>query len=309
LTGALWYAIASIRSGEFLGGDSVVGLVCGIAAALIIIFEMLLWPRKALRRLRLAPAKHWMAAHIWFGLACLPLAMLHAGCQVPNSMLAITLMIALLLAVISGVYGLVLQNILPSWMLRHLPAETIYSQINYVSQQAVEDAHRLLLAVCGPDPARSPEEMGQHRASAADASLAEPGVPQAVVVGAVRTTGNVRGRVLRTTAVLASKEDASILWDAFRALRPFLLRGASAGGPVADTRNADRWFDLLRRSCTPAGHEILNALQQLCDQRRQFDVQRRVHYWLHGWIPLHVGLSVAVVILLAAHIITALKYL
>ena len=46
----------------------------------------------------------------------------------------------------------------------------------------------------------------------------------------------------------------------------------------------------------------------MCDQRRQFDTQQTVHRWLHTWLPVHIGLSVAVTILLAAHIWTALKY-
>ena len=49
-------------------------------------------------------------------------------------------MVLFVLTIASGLYGLVIQNVLPRWMLRNLPRETIYDQIDFVSEQAVEDA-------------------------------------------------------------------------------------------------------------------------------------------------------------------------
>lgn len=64
----------------------------------------------------------------------------------------------------------------------------------------------------------------------------------------------------------------------------------------------------LKRACDPTCAEIINALEEYCDQRRQFDVQKRLHHWLHSWLPFHIGLSVAVSVLLVFHVITALRY-
>ena len=75
-----WYLLVGFRSGawHWPGGSSPPGLTFGVAGGSIIIFEMLLWPRKSLwRGLRLGRTKTWMMAHIWLGLLTFPLLLLH----------------------------------------------------------------------------------------------------------------------------------------------------------------------------------------------------------------------------------------
>ncbi|MEE2934905.1 MAG: hypothetical protein VYA84_02800 [Planctomycetota bacterium] len=295
-----YYAEECREAGRLVGGGSASGLLCGIFAGLVIVFEMLLWPRKALRRLRLFPTKYWLTAHIWFGIAALPLAIVHSGFHL-GGWLPMTFLVLFVLTIVSGLYGLAVQKILPRWMLRNLPAETIYSQIDYVSEQAVEDVRQLLVTACG------------RPASASNIDLVEePQVDlvkaQSVVVGAVRQAGKTRGRTLQTRRVADAEVDREALWSAFEEIRPFLLVGAASQTPVTDPQYASRWFRRLRGVTGRESETIIDTLQELCDQRRQFDTQRTVHRWLHGWLPVHIGLSIAVTILLAAHIWTALKY-
>lgn len=297
--GAGWYASEAVAAGRWLGGGSAPGLVCGLLAGGVIVFEMLLWPRKLLRRLRLIPTKYWMAAHLWWGLASLPLAIIHSGFHWGGPLPA-TFMVLFVLAILTGVYGLVIQNILPRWMLRHLPAETIYNQIDYVSQQTVEDARGLVLAACGPPPSERGRVDLEHEQIESDADT--------VVVGAVRKAGRTGGRTLQTRRVVAAREDNPALWNAFNEVRPFLLHGHEAASPVADPQRAAQWFARLRSACSDSAGEVIDALEGFCDQRRQFDVQRTVHRWLHAWIPVHIGISVAVTVLLVAHVWTALLY-
>lgn len=301
-----WHFIASASQEDWLGGGSLVGLVIGTVAAVIILFEMFLWPRKLLRRFRLIAAKHWMAAHIWFGLACFPLASIHSGYHWGGP-LTITLMILLALVTFSGIYGLWMQNTIPAWMLRNLPAETIYSQIDYVSQQTVADLRRLLSVACGPAPNIS-QDGESTRSSAPATPLGTDLEGEAVVVGAVRELGRTRGRTIRTATISTNREDAEVLWNAFLEIEPFLLQGQKAGGPVQDRMRVLAWFDLLRHSCHDSSNDIIMALQSACDQRHQFDIQRKVHWWLHGWLPIHLGLSIGLSILLVAHIVAALRY-
>lgn len=300
-----WYLVAAVIAGDWPGGASPVGLFSGVLAGAVIAFEMLLWPRKYFRRLRLGQAKYWLAAHIWLGLACLPLAIVHSGFHLGGT-LPTTLMVLLTLTVLSGVYGLLVQNFLPGWMLRHVPAETIYSQIDHVAEQAAADARRLLSAACGADP-MLPND-GRGGADAEPFSREANPEGQAVVVGAVREVGRSRGRSLQTQTVYSHREDAEILWTAFRDIEPFLLKGKVAGGPVAVPLQARRWFERLRRSCHDASGSVIDTLEALCEQRSQLDVQRRLHGWLHGWIPIHVALSVALTVLLIAHVWTAIKF-
>mgnify|MGYP003673354083 CR=1 FL=1 len=295
----IYYWLESSQANRWVGGGSRAGLLCGIAAGSIIVFEMLLWPRKALRRLRLIPAKYWMAAHLWFGLASLPLAIVHCGFHL-GGWLPATFMVLFVLCILSGIYGLIVQNILPRWMLRNLPGETIYNQIDYVSQQTVEDARRLLLSACGrriggPDDADEEREFEAVKAGA-------------IVVGAVRQSGKTRGRVLETRQFASTNTDGPALWNALDEIQPFLLHGNEAKTPVNDRQRASVWFDRLRSACGEESGSIVNIFESFCDQRRQFDTQSTVHRWLHSWIPIHIGLSVAVTVLLAAHVWTALKY-
>ena len=300
----------SMQADEWLGGGSRAGLLCGVFAGLIIAFEMLLWPRKALRRLRLGPTRYWMAAHIWFGLASLPLAIFHCGFHL-GGLLPTTFMVVFVLTILSGVYGLAMQNFLPGWMLRNLPYETIYSQIDYVSEQTVNDARRLLNKACGRDVNQTTGEdegrVGLQEAleMADDMEAARSAT---VVVGAVRQAGRTSGRTFETRQVPNAREDGAALWNAFREIKPFLLRGKDVSSPVTDRPKSVLWFQRLRSACNETAVPVIDSLEQMCDQRRQFDAQQTVHRWLHNWIPIHIGLSVAVSVLLAAHIFTALKY-
>ncbi len=293
-----WYVAASLRVERWLGGGSASGLACGLAAGLVIAFEMLLWPRKYFRRLRLIPARQWMAAHIWLGLASVPLAIVHSGFNLGGT-LPMILMILFLLTALSGVYGLILQNVIPKWTLRLLPAETIYSQIDHVAEQSLQDLRQALVATCGTRNRVDNESLES-----------EPAMPiqTSIVVGAVREIGLVRGRTLRTQTVVRHTEDREVLWNALEEIEPFLAKGKKSNSPLSRPGEAIRWFSGLRRACSSNSEAVIASMEQCYMQRRQFDLQSQLHHWLHGWLPIHVGLSVAVSILLVVHIITALKY-
>ncbi len=299
-----WYLIASWQAHEWLGGGSAAGISCGIAAGVVIAFEMLLWPRKFLRRFRFIRARHWLLAHVYFGLASLPLAILHTGFHWGGN-LPTLFIVLFILTIFSGVYGLILQNVLPRFMLRQVPAETIYSQIEFVSARTVDDLHGALRVACGASPFEQPADAIEQAEEDADGG--KPGA-SAVIVGAVREVGRVRGRTISTATLTAAKEDHKTLWVAFREMQPYLIEGKQVRSPLRDDLDAQRWFIALRKSCHPGSEQVIALLEQARNQRRQFDVQRSIHRWLHAWIPFHVGLSVAVTILLIAHVWTALKY-
>jgi hypothetical protein len=49
-------------------------------------------------------------------------------------------------------------------------------------------------------------------------------------------------------------------------------------------------------------------MEELCERRRQLNVQRRLHFWLHNWLWLHLPLSLALLALLVGHVFWALRY-
>lgn len=310
-----WYVQARIETGTWLGGASLPGLVCGVVAAAIILFEMLLWPRKWLRAWRLLPARHWMAAHLWFGMATLPLAYIHCGFHL-GGMLPSLLMTLFTLTILSGLIGWMLQNVLPRIMLGQLPAETIYNQIDVVSRQNLDDLRALLVttlgersAESGPRPGEATSPNSSHPVSLPDAdSDYRVRRPSAIVIGAVRGAGRVRGRTLRTTHLTADSRYAHRLWEVFDQVHDYILEGQRTRSPMAEPGKASAFFASLRSECGPGCADLISAFEEYCRQRRQFDLQKKLTLWLHGWLPLHIGLSVAVSILLVAHVVTALKY-
>lgn len=125
------------------GGSSPPGFTFGILGGLIILFEMLLVPRKYLwRGRRLGRTKHWMTAHLWLGLIVLILLLLHGDFHFSpsRSTLAAVLMWLLVAVFVSGVWGAVVQTVLPRLLLGRVPAETIYSQIDHVIDQYRDEA-------------------------------------------------------------------------------------------------------------------------------------------------------------------------
>jgi hypothetical protein len=55
-------------------------------------------------------------------------------------------------------------------------------------------------------------------------------------------------------------------------------------------------------------HDAARDLGDIAAERRDLAVQRRLHHWLHGWLLLHVPLTAAMLVLLAAHVVVALRY-
>ncbi|MGL6095405.1 MAG: hypothetical protein ACRC7O_06355 [Fimbriiglobus sp.] len=150
--GAVGWYLAEYAAGTRLpGGSSRVGLVLGTVGAGIIAFEMLLWPRKrfpGVRTLPLGRTKHWMAAHIWLGLLCVPLAVLHTGFRFGGP-LTTGLMAVFFVVIASGIWGLFLQQTLPRRMLDAVPDEVPAAEIDRVLAVHAAEFARKLAADCG----------------------------------------------------------------------------------------------------------------------------------------------------------------
>lgn len=303
LVAAMFYGWSALGAEQWPGGRSVPGLIFGALGSLIILFELALWPRKwkYVRAWRvLQRTQHWMRAHIWLGLLSVPLVVMHTG-FVWGGWLSCLLAMLYLVVITSGIYGLVLQNVIPRILLHDIPAETIYSQIPQVCNLLVEDADALIHAACGWEPA------------ALTTAVTPPGEEDVssvlMLVGAVRQVGRFQGNAVQTQVQDARIAGAALVSNVYRdKIRPFLERGPGASSDLGYEGRAREFFDELRTRLSPDSHSVANALESWCSQRRQFHLQARLHWWLHSWLNVHLPLSIALVILLAAHIFYALKY-
>jgi hypothetical protein len=247
-----------------------------------------------------------MTAHIWLGLLTLPLLLLHGGFHfdVSRSALAAVLMWLLVLVVGSGVFGLVVQNILPRLMLEWVPAETIYSQIGHILDQYRAEADRLVAVTCGQSPVDGlGDAVGSGPSDLAGASLSF------VSVGTMRQAGRVQGKVVEVGVRTVYVPQSEPLFAFYRdQVAPYLNAKSGTRLLLGSPRRAAPLFQALKTALNPAAHPVVDRLADLCDQRRQFDLQARLHGWLFTWLGIHVALSTALVILMIVHIVLALKY-
>lgn len=131
--------------------SSPLGIFCGFVGGAIVIFEMLILPRKWFRSKRWGTTRGWMRLHIWLGLICLPVIVIHGGFGFGGWLPSVTM--ALFLAVTaSGVWGLIMQQWLPQKLLAEIPGETVASQINYLGDYHAEEADRLVTALVTVPP-------------------------------------------------------------------------------------------------------------------------------------------------------------
>jgi hypothetical protein len=260
------------------------GVACGLLGGAIVLFEMALLPRKWLRGRRLGATKRWMRLHVWLGLVCLPVLLVHAGFGFGGPLTTVTL--ALFLAVTaSGVWGLVMQQWLPQKILADVPAETVSSQVDFTGDCHAEEALRLVAALTeadgdfGPAPAAG---------AAPAATLTRAGArAEPVVTG--RTAADLRG-------------------FADRALLPYLRAGRRSRSPLASRAEVERRFARFRELTPDEARPALDRLEALCDLRRQWDLLLRLQAWLDNWLLVHLPLAVALTGLMAVHAARALKY-
>jgi len=295
----LWYLCWSFGASEWPGGASLPGFIFGVVGGFICIFEMLLWVRKKVRVWRIGRAQVWMRAHIWLGLLSVPLLVMHSGFRLGGE-LAAWLMILFLVVIASGIWGLIFQQLLPKKLLSEVPAETIYSQIDYVVEQMSREAEHLVVATCGSRPGEFVARINAGEAPEGSGFL---------TVGAVRSAGKVQGKVLQTIVPSAPVPGTEVLRDFYHeTIEPFLRPRRDMHSKLSSALQAEILFRNLRTNLDPSAHDAVNALEGLCEQRRQFDVQARLYFWLHCWLWVHFPLSVALILLMFVHAFKASMY-
>jgi hypothetical protein len=95
----------------------------GVLGAALFAFAIALGLRKRYLRLPLGSMSAWTTAHLWLGGAAFAVGLWHARFR-PGSALGASLLVALLLVVVSGVVGVVMQSIVPRLMTSRLPDES-----------------------------------------------------------------------------------------------------------------------------------------------------------------------------------------
>ena len=283
------YAIYSSMSVRGPSGGSAVGLIYGSVGYALMLFAGLLGLRKKFPIMRVGRTTTWMRGHLWMGLLSFPLILFHAAFSLGAGALTRALMVLFIIVVLSGLLGAVLQHFIPRLMTERVQLETIYEQIDAVRVQLLEEAEKIVADL----------------SSALEGDLSSIGEKQRAVAASAGT----RGGLTVASGLGASDRTNDIVREFFRAeVRPFLLQTSSRPGPLADKDQASGMFGQLRVQTPRNLWPKLEDLENLCDEKRGLDRQRRMHHFLHGWLLVHIPLSYALLALGAIHAVFALRY-
>jgi hypothetical protein len=243
-----------------------------------------------------------MRAHIWLGLLCVPLVVVHSGLRL-GGLWTTVLAVNFGVVIVSGIVGLLLQQWLPRKMTEEVAEETIYSQIGPVMRSHAIEMARMIDDVCGLPPKNKPtavERLGS------DAQSEAAPVYRSEVI---QRSGRIRGPVVTTRSVVDPIEGAEPMRTFFREEAvDYLLKGSASGSLLCSAAASETRFRNLRDGLPAATRPVVEQLERQCSRRRQLDRQSRLHFWLHSWILVHMPLSVSLLILLVVHVISAWRY-
>ena len=96
-------------------GGTPLGLAFGAISLGIFVFAALLSLRKKIPLWRVGTVQRWLRAHIWLTFLTIPLVILHSGFRLGGPMTTL-LMVLYAIVMVSGVYGLGLQHLMPRLM-------------------------------------------------------------------------------------------------------------------------------------------------------------------------------------------------
>jgi hypothetical protein len=203
------------------------------------------------------------------------MVLLHAGFQ-GGGALTYVLMILTIVVGVSGLVGAALQHVLPRMLTREVPLETVFEQIPHIREQMREEGEKLVAAAMAPPKATK-------------AAAADGGVATATVA----------------PAATASMQPLENFWET--QLAPFLIE-PNGSSMLASGVGSEAAFRRLRTMLPAQVHPTIASLEGLAEEARQLQRQQMIHYWLHGWLFLHVPLSYALLALATLHAWRAWRY-
>ena len=306
--GVVAYLAEAWSSPQGARGGSGIGLMFGVVGFGFMLYAAALGARKRVPTWRLGRAKAWMRGHLWLGLLALPMILFHGGFRFGGTLTRV-LMCLLILTVASGVYGALLQSWIPKRMTAEVALETIYDEIGHVRGLLREEADRAVEALCGDlGVARKAEEEGQ-RAGGFTALR-----PIAASAAPLRTSAAVSAGASAAVApateiVLLTEAESAPLWAFYLGeMRTFLENPGRRGQRLTDAARAASVFANLRTVLPAAAGGAVGDLEEICGEARQLLRQERMHRWLHGWLLVHIPLSLALIVLGAVHAVMALRW-
>jgi len=254
-------------------GGTRVGLLFGTAALLIFLFAAALGARKKKPLLRIGRVELWLKAHIWFTILTIPLVGFHCGWSwgSPHTTM---LLILYIIVMVTGFFGLAMQQFMPALMKERLPQEVVYEQIPHIRKRLIEVAEAMRKDVAKAEEGAAPKEK--------KADAVEPTADD-----------------ITSADTLCEFLDAEVL--------PYLRLKNGANHRLGRQRESDDSFRLAKLNVAPNWFPRVEEMQAWCDERRRTDLQTRLQHWLHGWLIIHVPVSLFLIVVTLWHAVVAVK--
>jgi hypothetical protein len=260
-------------------GGTVMGILYGSVGFGFMIFAGLLSLRKRFPVWRMGRAQTWMRGHLWLGLISYAIILLHSGFSFGHGALTFWMMVLFTVVIGSGLVGAALQHYMPQMITQMVPMETIYGDSAHVLRDLQEEAERIVADICGPVVAQN--------AAAASAT----------------------GMSISTLVQVMDKAATAEMQRFYeQEMLPYLKQAGARGSVLANNNASAGTFKNLRTLLPVTVHEALNDLENICYEKRQIDLQARLHRILHGWLFVHIPLSYALLVMGAIHAVVALRY-
>ena len=284
--GGLLYVPYALLSVTGVSGGSTAGLAYAGVGSAMMVFAVLLGVRKRYRIWRLGRATSWMRGHLWLGFLSFPFILFHAGFQLGNGALSRILMVLFLVVFVSGIAGAVLQHFMPRAITERVPMETVFDQIDHVVDQLVDEATHLA------------SEIGRE----VELEIARETAAQQLLDAPAKTK--------RTGGALVPDERVSNQVAAFfqSEIKPYLKARRTNKYLLDDPVRASAAFQQLKVLVPPSLAGKFDDLENICEEKRELERQRRLHNILHGWLLFHIPASYALILLGAVHAVMALRY-
>lgn len=274
-------------------GRSWPGMMFGVGGTLMMLFAGALTLRKKTVRWRFGSLASWLRAHIWIGLLSVPMILFHAAFRW-GGWLEMALWLTLAVIIVSGIVGLVLQNLLPRTMKLQLSHEAIPDQFGEVCRQLVREADEKVIAQCTPAVMEALIQRSSDLPKSTNGSR------------------NVKADSAKAKTELAIAKTESPLDRLARfhveTVRPYLTAASVRNPQLASNEQAHLLFDQERWNLPEACHATVDVLEELYQKRSELARQMRLYRVLHLWLRIHVPCSIVLLVLTAIHIVASLFY-
>jgi hypothetical protein len=275
-------------------GGTPLGLIFGTLALLIFLFAAALGIRKKKRLWRIGNVQLWLRAHIWLSIITIPLVLFHCGFAA-GGLHTTALLIVYALVMVSGFFGLALQQFMPRLMKELLPQEVVYEQIPHIRHRIYDAALELRRDL---------------RAAARATPAAAAAAPSPAAASADASAGTAAAVAAPPAAAAEEDPSPQLLGDFLdEEALPYLRARRGDRRRLGDHKTATDLFRLLKLSVSEKWQPKVETLQQWCNDRREMDLQLRLHHWLHGWLLLHVPLSFALLVMTLWHAWISVQFL